>query len=216
MKRRLIFFMLIIFTGCVERQVFENRTAGYKLILKKDSTYFLKHSTFWGKPRERGTYKVANDSILLKHITDSPRDGVTEITYSYGRQNSPDTVEFVFRDLNDCGICVNFTINNDASVFKTDNLGHLKLLYRDLVSNKIVSNDSTLHSLIVSYKNKSYFVELSSSYGLPVMLEIKLNQFVGEKKAIWYAEYAYTPERIIIKTENWKGIPEDIWLTRKR
>jgi hypothetical protein len=216
MKRQLALFLLIILAGCAGRQVFTNRVRNYKLVLKKDSVYFLKRPAFFGKYREHGTYKIEKNTILLKRITGAPSESVKDFGFGFSIDD-PDTVAFSFRNINDSDICVDFTINNNPTTFKTDNSGHLKLLYRDLISNKVISNDSAFHSITIFYNNKTYFLKelISGSLIKPSSIRIQLNQFIGEKSATWYRKYSYSNDSIIVNDGDWNGELIDIKLTRK-
>lgn len=64
--RHLFFFLFIIFIGCTTTKTFVNKSGSCKLRLHKDSTFSYKYPTFLRTMREKGTYSLKNDTIVLK------------------------------------------------------------------------------------------------------------------------------------------------------
>lgn len=63
--KKLLFFLIPILIGC-STQTFVNKSGSCKLRLHKDYTYSYKYPTFFRTMREKGTYSLKKDSILLK------------------------------------------------------------------------------------------------------------------------------------------------------
>lgn len=60
----LILFFFFILIGC-STKTYVNKSGSCKLKLHKDSTYDYKYPTFLRAMRDKGTYKIKQDSILL-------------------------------------------------------------------------------------------------------------------------------------------------------
>lgn len=63
--KSLSLFFCIIFIGC-KTQTYVNKSGSCKLRLHNDSTYNYKYPTFLRTMREKGTYAIKKDTILLK------------------------------------------------------------------------------------------------------------------------------------------------------
>jgi hypothetical protein len=157
-----------------------------------------------GKRRENGTYKIEHNSIYLKRIVPNTFGSVVDCTSGY--YFHPDTVLFSFRDLNDSAIAVTFTLNQNPTVFKTDNQGHLNILYSDLASKQIISSDNIIRSINISFNNKTYSISNASFLPKPTTVEIKLNQFAGEKNATLYRKFSYTNDTVTVNGIDPKAI----------
>lgn len=57
--------LFIILIGC-STQTFVNKSGSCKLRLHKDSTYHYKYPTFLRTMRDKGSYTIKQDSIVLK------------------------------------------------------------------------------------------------------------------------------------------------------
>lgn len=199
-----ILLLALVVAGCAGKQVLVNKKRNCKLVLHEDSTYAFKYPTFMGKEREKGTYKIENNSILLKRVVPNTYGSVVDCSSGY--YFHPDTLVFSFRDLNDSAIAVTFTLNEDPTVFKTDQQGHLQLLYSELSSKKIISSDGKIHSMRISFKNKTYEIANTSFLPNPTTVEIKLNQFSGEKTATRYRKFRIDGDTIIVNGIDPKAI----------
>jgi hypothetical protein len=211
MRHVLTIFIILIFTGCADRQIFKNNSGSCKLTLNKDATYTLKYPTIFKTIHEKGTYKILDSSIVLRRVTEMNYDSISDCSICYF-VDQPDTLEFSFKNFNDSSICVSFTINQNSTVFKTDKSGHLKLLYRDLHASNIISNYS-FYLLRISFDNKEYVVR--EGFTKPTNVDIKLNQFAGKKTAIIYRDFKYTKDTIIVKGLDPKAIGSNRKLIRK-
>jgi hypothetical protein len=200
-----IFFLSILFAGCAGKQVLVNKSGNCKLELHKDATYAFKYPTFLGKRRENGTYKILNDSILLKRTTENNYGSIVDCSSIY-YPDHPDTVTFAFRNLNDSAISVTFTLNQNPAVFKTDGHGRAKIAYSELVSKKIISGDSAFHSIAISFNNKTYNIADASILPKPISVHIKLNQFIGQKTATLYRKFSFTNDTVIVNGVDPKAI----------
>jgi hypothetical protein len=196
MKKLLCLFVVLCFIGCADRQVYENKTGSCRLELRRDSSFYLKYPAFLWNERVSGDYHITGNSILLKYITDSNKDSMDCSSRYY--TDHPDTVDFSFTNYNDSSISVTFMINRHPKVFKTDGSGHLKVLYSDLVSEKIIGQDSAFYSFDIVYDHKNYSLWEIGKYPLikPTCAEFRLNQYVGLKTAIAYKRFDYKPDTI--------------------
>lgn len=217
-KRKLAFvFIVMVFSGCAERQILENKSGSCELSLYSDSTYSFKYPTFIRSRHENGTYKIVGNSILLKRIAENKfgSDSIIDCSSGYYPDN-PDTVAFSFRDLNDSAICVSFQLNQNPSIFKTDNSGCLKIPYSTLIAKQIIANDSSFHSIDILYKNKNYHIaDGRTLFPKPRTITIKLNQFIGEKTIVLYRKFDYINDTVIVNGLDPKAIGGDRKLTRR-
>lgn len=199
-----IFFLAILFSGCANKQVLVNKTRNCKLELYKDSTYAFKYPTFMGKRRENGTYQIRSNSILLKRTVQNTYGSVVDISSGY--YFHPDTLQFAFRDLNDSAIAVTFTLNDNPTIYKTDSDGHLQVLYSELLSKKIFSRENIIHSMTIFFNSKTYDIANASLLPNPTSIEIKLNQFVGQKTAILYRNFKFVHDTVTVNGIDPKAI----------
>ena len=65
----------------------------------------------------------------------------------------------------------------------------LKLSYKKLFSNQVISNDSTFHQFNILFNNKTYHIK--GKILNPSNINIKLNQFIGEKNVVLYRKFIY-------------------------
>ncbi|HEX7413677.1 MAG TPA: hypothetical protein VF411_06480 [Bacteroidia bacterium] len=213
MRLILTLITLILFTSCVDKQVFENKSGTCKLYLYKDSTYKYIYPTLFGSKNEKGSYITLKDAILLKRITDNTYDTYDSINYSVTHlYDNSDTIELSFKNLNDSNICTTFTINKNQMPFKPDNSGNIKLLYHDLIANKIIAKDSTFYLFTISFDNKIY--HLKDTFVMPTSLEIKLNQYIDKKTAILYRQFEYKNDTVFINEYDPKVLGVDFKLTK--
>jgi hypothetical protein len=202
-------FILLIFASCKNIKTYENKSGNCKLELFSDSTFSFKYPTFFGSQYEKGTYKIKNNSIILGLVTDNIKDSIVDFSSSY-LEDDPDSVKFTFRNLNNSNIIVSFTINQNKVIFQTDKAGCINLMYRDLIEKKIVSIDSSIYGLSISFNNIIYSVV--DSLIKPTNIDIKLNQFVGSEKIFIHRNFDYSQDTIKVsgfdpKTFNdWKLI----------
>ena len=63
--KHLFLFFFIIFISC-STKTYVNKSGTCKLRLHKDSTYAYKYPTFLRTMREKGTYTLKKDTIVLK------------------------------------------------------------------------------------------------------------------------------------------------------
>ncbi len=63
--KKLLFFLIPIFIGCTTK-TYVNKSGNCKLRLHQDSTYAYKYPTFLRTMREKGTYSLKKDTIVLK------------------------------------------------------------------------------------------------------------------------------------------------------
>ncbi|MCW3083747.1 MAG: hypothetical protein JWP12_1113 [Bacteroidetes bacterium] len=214
MKHLFTFLIFIFFISCANRLTYVNKSGSCRIKLYNDSTYHLKYPTFFKNIRKNGTYKITGNSLVLKRTIKNIVYDSTDCSSIYYIDH-PDTVELSFRNLNDSSINVAFTINQNSTVFKTDHSGHLKILYSDLVSKKIISSDSSFHSISISFNNTAYFISGKSMFPKPTNIDIQLNQFVGQKTVTLYRKFDYLNDTVIVNGMDPKAIGRDRKLTRR-
>ncbi len=208
--KKLLFFLIPIFIGCTT-QTFVNKSGSCKLRLHKSSTYYYKYPFFFGKIRERGTYTIEKDAILLTRITKNRYEN-NEWSSGY-YYNYPDSVEFSFFDLNDSSINVSFTMNQQSIRYQTNTSGSIKFFYSELTNNKVISKDSAFYGFNISFNNKNYFIK--DTFLKPTSILFQLNQYMGEKSVTLYRRFEYKNDTIEVNGVDPKAIGSDRKLVRK-
>lgn len=208
--KKLLFFLIPIFIGC-STQTFVNKSGSCKLRLHKDSTYFYKYPTFLWKMKERGTYTIEKDYILLTRIVKDSFENTNWNSCYY--TNYPDTVELSFTNLNDSSVSVSFTMNQQPTHYQTNASGSIKFLYSDLTNSKVISKDSSFYGFNISFNNKNYFIK--DTFLKPTSIQIQLNQYMGEKSATLYRRFEYKNDTVVVNGVDPKAIGRDRKLTRR-
>lgn len=212
-KRKVAFLVLLvtIFISCTSKKSFVNNSGSCKLYLYNDSLYTLKYPIFIGSRTEKGVYKISDNLLHLTRLSENSYDSIDYSVTYYPKY--PDTLSFSFRNLNNSSIYVEFTINDSPIIYESDNFGILKLPYKDLFSNNVISNDSTFHLFNILFNNNTY--QIKDKILNPSDINIKLNQFIGNKNAILYRKFTYVNDTITVNGLDRKAIGSDIKLIQK-
>jgi hypothetical protein len=206
-----IVYVLLLLLGCTSKKVYENQSGRCRLVLYGDSTYKFKYPTLIRARHDKGVYTFQDSSILLKRVVQNTFDSI-EYSSSYLTER-PSAIKFSFKGLNDTGVVIRFSLNGDTTVFRSDVSGTKELLYSDLLSKKIISADSTVNTISIFYHDKKY--TLKDPLRKPTDIDIRLNQFIGEKNATLYTRFAYRNDTITVSGVDPKVIGSDRKLTRK-
>ncbi|MDF2456550.1 MAG: hypothetical protein K0R51_2543 [Cytophagaceae bacterium] len=211
-----LFVTITFFVSCKESSIYSNNSESLQLELKKNSEYVFRIPTFFNAHKEKGTYRLSNDSIILLRVADYKIDSV-DISYTCWKDN-PDSLVLTFNNLYGQEVKTKVLINNSPQEFHANDKGYIYLSYNELENKNVIVKDGRLKNIKIVYGNKEYLYDMRTyeNSRKPDRLDFKLNQFVGEKATILKRQYLINNDTIFTNDIQRKVIGADDKLVRRQ